>query len=217
MNSVGRKQKPVAAEREPQVSVSVTQTASRRHDRLAFGKPKGGDGMANETFCDDRDRALGCFDVALEEPADPGELSGAVLGMTEERGEHAHLGVYVGNHHEIGHMVHPALGMFLREAVVRVLGRDEGDFDTAHDLVEGLDRPVCNGAELRSTGSGEKTELAVYCGEHCFGMVKGAALGNFLLRAFERATEGIDEAPPRRAEKLTKSDRNWLRGVGIKA
>jgi hypothetical protein len=123
-------------------------------------------------------------------PADPGELSGAVLGMSAEGGEDAVLGAYVGNHHEIGHMIHPVLRTFLREAVARVLGRDKGDFDMTDDLVEGFDPPVWNGAELRPTGSDEKTEVSVYLGRHCFGVARGPALRAFLLRALAHAAGG---------------------------
>ena len=159
--------------------------------------------MNSESCFSENDRALGCFDLPLEElhPADPGELSGVALGMVEDGGEDACLGVYVGNHHEIGHLLQPALRMFLSEAVARVKGRDNGDFDTAEDLEEGFEPGVHNGAleegfhpgvhngaELRCTGSGETTELSVYFGSvHCFGVARGPALRAFVLKALDRA------------------------------
>jgi hypothetical protein len=93
--------------------------------------------------------------------------------------------------------------MFLREAVARVKGRDNGDFDTVEDLAEGFQPGVHNGAELRCTGSGEKTELSVYFGSiHCFGVARGPALRAFLLRALAHAEEG---------EEFTDSERALLR------
>jgi hypothetical protein len=188
---------------------------------LSENRKKGGY-MADKTHFGRLGKADDLFDLKLEErfPSDPGELSGTVLSMLEDSGEYACLSVDVA-HHCLGCLSDQPLRDFLHRAVAGVL-RDDDCGDVLHFGVAlmDLDRSTSSGfsgGKLWCYGVGKNMELAVYFGEHCFGLVKGAVLRNFLLRAFERATEGLDGAAPRPAEKLTKSDRNWLRGVGIKA
>jgi hypothetical protein len=176
--------------------------------------------MTDKTYRGRLGEADDLFDLKLEErdPADPGELSGTILSMLEESGDRACLSVDV-TRHCLGLLEGQPLRDFLHCALARVLREDDCDDDfcfavALRDLHPTI-RP--SGGKLWCYGFGQNVELAVYFGDHCFGLVNGAGLHNFLLRAVERATEGIDEAAPPRAEKLTKSDRNWLRCVGIKA
>jgi hypothetical protein len=221
MNSVDRKQKPAAAEREPQAVVSVT-TRTADSGLIKSENQEGGNYMLSALHFIDHPEVVGCFCLHLEEvkPADPGELSGVAVSMLDAGGELACLGVFVNARHELGHLCGRPLRQFLRDAVARVLGDDHDDHDddvagVAAELEEGFEPSLPNGAELFCVGLGEDTELAVVFRRHFFGVARGPLLRDFLVRALAHATAGLEEVETRPALVFIDSDRSLLRGMRI--
>ncbi|MCX7015288.1 MAG: hypothetical protein NTW86_22490 [Candidatus Sumerlaeota bacterium] len=170
-------------------------------------------------MADETSETIGVLKLELEEqnPEDPGDRSGMVLSMLEDRGEEACLSVDMGRHC-LGILMGEPLRFFLYHALARALGSDElGRLWLIERLRDshGDTNPGGLGIKFCSRGLGDETELFVACWPHCFGVAHGAVLQMFLARAVARVFGGATKAETRPAEGFTESDRELLRGMRI--
>ncbi len=128
------------------------------------------------------------------DPADPGELSGARLLVSLPR-EDAAVHVKLGNHN-LALIAGVPLFRFLAESLAIIERSPSAKKGCGATLAD--NQPINGRLSIFRLGVTAAPEpiLAIWGGEHCFGIVRGEALRRFLEAAMLRAAFGKPVPPP---------------------